>query len=153
AGVDDLYSYIFVVELLQRGNDRADRALHVSLDDEVEVLDLALLNLAEELLQRGAGVSGQDLFSELGFSVFGDLPGDLVFLDDAEFVAGFRYVVEAEDFHRGSRSGLADGLSLVVGHQADFARAGAGDYALAALDRTVGYQQRGDRALVLIQSR
>src|SRR5699024_7647649 len=31
--------------------------------------------------------------------------------------------------------------------------AGAGDYALAALDRTVGYQQRGDRALVLIQSR
>lgn len=50
-GVNDLDADIFVIELLERGNNRADGALYIALDDEVEVFDFALLNLAEKLFR------------------------------------------------------------------------------------------------------
>ena len=44
---------LVVGELFQGLLDRLDRALHVGLDDEVEVLDLTGGDLAEQIVQRG----------------------------------------------------------------------------------------------------
>ena len=98
--MDDLDAYIFVVQFFQRRYDCADGALYVALDDEIEVLDFALLNLAEKLFERGARVSGEDLFSELLFSVFGDFLRDLILFDRVEFVASFRYFRKSENLDR-----------------------------------------------------
>ena len=89
--MNDLDADIFVIELLERGNNRADGALYIALDDEVEVFDFALLDLAEKLFERGARVSCENFVSEFLFSVFGDLLGDLILLDCVEFVARPRY--------------------------------------------------------------
>ena len=41
-----------LLEALKRRRERLDRALDVGLDDEVEILDLARLHPAEDVLER-----------------------------------------------------------------------------------------------------
>ena len=45
-------------ELLERADDRFDRALHVGLDDQREVLAARGLELAHHLLERAAHAGG-----------------------------------------------------------------------------------------------
>ena len=54
ARVDDVHADLGVVDLRELADDGLDRALHVGLDDEVELAERALLDLREELLQRDA---------------------------------------------------------------------------------------------------
>ena len=76
------------------------------VDDEVEILDLALLNLAEELFQSGGSVPCQNFFSQLLSSALCDLSCHLVVLDCVELVTCYRYVIESEDLYCCSRAGL-----------------------------------------------
>ena len=105
--MNDSDSYIFVIEFLKRRNDCTDRALYIALDDEVEVLDLAFLNLAEELFQRRACVSCENFFSEFLLTVVCDFFRDLILLNRIEFIAGFRYIGKAENFNRCRRACLS----------------------------------------------
>ena len=52
AGVDDLHLHLLVGQPLERRADRLDRALHVRLEDDVQFLELAGADLAEQRVQR-----------------------------------------------------------------------------------------------------
>ncbi len=53
-GVDHVHAHLGVRDLLQLRDGGLDRALHVGLDDEVQVLDGALLQLLEEPVEGDA---------------------------------------------------------------------------------------------------
>ena len=50
--VDDVDADLGLVHLVERVLERLDRALHVGLDDEVEVLELALGDTLEQVVER-----------------------------------------------------------------------------------------------------
>ena len=90
---------LVVLELRELVDRRLDRALDVGLDDQVELLDGALLHLREEVLEadglaeRRASISVR---SRCG-ALLRHLAGDAVVVDDAAELAGRRRLVEAED--------------------------------------------------------
>jgi hypothetical protein len=48
--MDDPYLDVFIFQFFQGLGQRFYRTLHIALDDQIQFLDLALLNLAEKLL-------------------------------------------------------------------------------------------------------
>jgi hypothetical protein len=60
--VDDAHRDLVVLDLLELGHRRLDGALHVGLDDEVELLQRALAHLREQVLERDRLLTpGEDL--------------------------------------------------------------------------------------------
>ena len=79
------------VDLEQRVLERLDRTGHVTLEDEVELVDLALLDALEHVLERHAAAAVSELRRHARAPpLLGDLTGDPVLGDDDEVVAGAR---------------------------------------------------------------
>ena len=74
--MDDAHTDLFVRQLFERGLDGFRRALHVCLDDEVQLLHLALLQLGEQALEL-----------DLLLALLDELARHAFVGDDAEFVA------------------------------------------------------------------
>ena len=91
-----------VVDLLQLADDRLDRALHVGLEDDVQVGDTAGLQLLEQLLERDAAARllRERLAAQALAALLREIAGAAVVLDDAAELAGRRRLVEAEDLDR-----------------------------------------------------
>ena len=102
AGMQDARADLVVAELLQRADDRFERALHVRLDDQREVLAARGLQLAHHLFERAAHAGGARrlLLAPLMRAIIGDLAGARFVFDDREAVAGFRRAVEAKHLDR-----------------------------------------------------
>ena len=100
AGVDHVDPHLGVLDLPELADERLDRALHVALEDDVEVLDGARLHLLEERLERHAGRL-RALRELLAAEALGALLGEVLrlalVLDDARQLARGRRAVEAED--------------------------------------------------------
>ena len=150
--VDDLDADFLVRDLFERGLDRLGRALNVGLDDQVERLHLAGLDLAEQILQA-------DLLRRAGTAVLldtallGELARHALVRNGVKDVAGAGHFVQAGDLNRRGRACLGDALSLVVDHRTHAAHAGAGDNNVAEMQRTVLHQNRHDRAAALVKTR
>ena len=145
-----LTRHIFVVQFFQRRYDCADGALYVALDDEIEVLDFALLNLAEKLFERGARVSGEDLFSEASVFLFSAISfAILSCLTALNSSPASGTSDKSENLDRGGRSCLFDGIlalvSLVI--RRILPEQVPATTRHAALERSVGDQQGRDRTL------
>ena len=83
--------------------ERLERAGDVGLEHEVELLELALLDALEEVVERdlAAGAAGLRLVLERGSARSSACcAGDAVVLDDAHVLAGVGDAVEAEDLDR-----------------------------------------------------
>ena len=117
----DLNSYFIIRQLFQRRYDSTDRALYVALDDQVQFLDFAFLDLAEQFFQRRAGVSCQNFFSQFILSFFCDLSCDLLILHGIEHVTCVWNIGQTEDLHSSCRTCLTDFFSLIIGHESDLA--------------------------------
>ena len=50
--MNDLHPHFLVAQLAQRSGDSLGAALDVRLDDNIEILDLALFDVAEQIFQR-----------------------------------------------------------------------------------------------------
>ena len=140
-------------ELLQRAQDRFERALHVGLDDQREVLATCRLQLAHHLLERAAhaGNGGGGLLALLMRTVAGDFAGAGFVLDHGDAIAGFRRAVEAEHFDRHRGAGFGDGFALVVDQRTDAAHFGAGDDDVAHAQGAALNQHGGDRTPAAIE--
>ena len=77
-----------VPSLLQRAHDGLDRALHVALDDQRELLAAGFLELLHHLLERARGAGRAQRLAALADAVVGDLAGARLVLDDGERIAG-----------------------------------------------------------------
>ena len=107
--MDDVHAHLGVLDLLELAEERLDGALHVALEDDVEVLHLAGLEVVVERLERDAAARTlRELLAAepLGAHVREVLRLALV-LDDAHELAGGRRMVEAEHLDRLARPGLA----------------------------------------------
>ena len=146
--MDHADAHLGVLDLLQLGDRRLDRALHVALEDEVQVLDGAGLQLREELLERRARLRGrrQLLPPEALAAHLRALARVALVLDDATELAGGRRLVEAEDLDRLARPRLLELLAAEVVERADPAPGVAGDDRVADLERAALDEHRRDRA-------
>ena len=140
---------IVLVELQERARERLDRTLYIGLDDDVEVLDVAFLDLVEEVVERDLLALDEVVALALDAGL-GDGAG-LLLLEHGEDVAGFRHVIEAEDLDRYGRAGLLDVLAAVVDHGADLAVRRAADDRVADAQRAVLDEDRRDRAAALVE--
>ena len=150
--VDDTDTHLVVAELLQGCLHRLHAALNIGLDDQVQVLHLTGLDLAEQILQRDLGDRGVGLGLLLGLALLHQLTGQLLIGHGIEGSPGSRSLAETGDLHRHRGPGGGDLLALVADHGPDTAHGGTGDDDIALLQRAVLHQQRGHGATALVQT-
>jgi hypothetical protein len=90
--VDDAQLHAVVhLDLENRLFERLDGTGNVTLEDEVERLDLAVFDCLREVFERDALAGlGQQGVTFGGFTLFGDLTGGTVIVGDDERVTGAR---------------------------------------------------------------
>ena len=151
AGVEDADANLLGGHALEGVGEDFDGALHVALEDEVEVLHAGLLDLLGEAFERDAGALGELGFALLHLAVLGDALGLVAVGHDEEGVACVGHAFEAEDFDRGGGAGFGDGAAAVVEHGADLAEGVADDVAVAGAEGSVLDEDAGDGAAAAIE--
>src|SRR5688572_2568598 len=150
--VDQLQADLFRRYLREGTLDRLERALHVGLEDELQLLGLALFDLREHLVER------RGLVRDARTSALARVRGDerlrgLLVRDGTEHLTGFGHVRQTEDLDRSRWLGAADGFALVVGHRLDAPVAEAGDHEVASLERAGLNEHRRHRAALGVEMR
>ena len=102
-GVDDLHLDFFGSQLGQRLGQYFGRALHVALQDQIQLLNHAGSHLLVELVQSQARGAGQGSLARLLLAVEGCLLGLEQIRDHLELVARLGHAAEPQHFHRGGR--------------------------------------------------
>ena len=91
-------------------------ALHVSLHHDIQVLQLSLLNLVEQVIQRNLlGVN--HLIALLLHALLSNGTG-LLLLQGCQLITGGRHIVQAQHLYRHGRACLLHVLAPVVEHGA-----------------------------------
>ena len=139
-------------ELFKRLLDGFGGALNVGLDDEGQLLDLALLDLAEEVFEGDLLVGLELLFLLLGAALFDQLAGEALVLDGVEDVARCGDLGHAGDLDRDGGAGFGDNLPAVVAHLTDAADRGAGDDDVAGAEGAVLDKEGGDRTAAPVEA-
>ena len=104
--------------LLERVHQGADGALHVALDDDVELLEPALLDAREEVVERDRAAVRQLLGPQPLVALGRELARRALVLDHPEALAGVHDAAEAQDLDRHRRPGRPRGSAPgVVGHR------------------------------------
>ena len=123
--MDDPDPDLLVGQLLQRSLDRLGGALDVRLNDDVQVLHLTGLDLAEQVLQRDLAHVVVQRALLLMLALLHQLAGHALVGHGVEVVTRAGHLAHADDLHGDGGTGLGDLLTLVVGHGADTAHSGA----------------------------
>src|SRR6516162_642563 len=140
-------------ELLDRADDRFQRALHVGLDDQRQILAARGFELAHHLLERAAhaGRACGHLVAPLAGAIGGDFAGARLRLHDRQAVAGLGRAVEAEDFgRRGGPRGL-DRRAGIGDQRAHAAPIGAGHDEVADTQRAALHQHGRNRSAAAVE--
>ena len=150
--VDDADADFLVGDLLQGGLHGFHAALHVGLDDQVQVLHLTGLDLAEQILQRDLGDGSVGLGLLLFLALLHQLTSQLFIADGVKHSTGGGSFAKTGDLHGNAGAGLGKTGALVADHGTDTTHGSAGDDDVALLQRTVLHQQRCHRAATLIKA-
>ena len=150
--VDDPHADLLVGQLLQGSLDGLGGALHVGLHDDVQVLQLALLDLREQIVQSNFLAGGVGGHFVLVLALLHQLAGHTLVGHGVEVVAGAGDFTHTGDLHRHGGAGLVDLPALGVGHGADTAHGGAGDDHVTLVQGAVLDQQGGHGAAALVQA-
>ena len=94
--MDDVHPYFLGRELDQGIAESLDRAVHVSLDDDVEFLEVADGDPSSELFQGDVLLGSQALDSEQLLTLVGNLTGIPFVIEDIESVACLRSAVKTQ---------------------------------------------------------
>src|SRR5262249_12430492 len=140
------------LDLQQRVLQGLHRPGAVTLDDQVELLDLAFAEHPVQVLQADPAAALRQLGVALaGLPAAGDLPGHPVLLDDQERVAGAGHRGEPEHQHRAGRPGLLHRLAGFVVHRPDPAERVAGHDRVADAQRAALHQHGRHRTATAVQ--
>jgi len=141
------------IDLLQRVLDRLQTPLHVSLEDEVERLNAALLSSLVDLL-KGQGLDGlSNPGLRLKGALLSDIAGVLFALQHLKHITRLGHVLEADD-HRGHGGrGSFEGLSLEIKHRAHSAIRSASQKHVAIFEGAILDEESGRWAAKTVQSR
>ena len=138
-------------ELVQRAGDGFDRALHVALDEQRELLAAGLLQLLHHLLERARRAGRAQRLAALAHAVVGDLAGAAFVLDDRERSPASGRRVEAQDLDRHRRPGLRHVRAAIVDERAHAAPRAAGDDDVADAQGAALDQHGADRTAAALQ--
>ena len=109
ARVDHAHGDLVALDLLHLAERRLDRALHVGLDDEVELADAAGLDRVEQVLERDRLLAARErLGAQALRALLGLLARRPLGVDDARALAGDGRMVEAEDLDGHGRAGVLE---------------------------------------------
>src|SRR5712691_8589391 len=139
--VNDVHANFGVLDLLQLGDCRLDGADDVALQDQVQLLDGALLHLREQLAAHPLAAAVRER-ARLA-----------LVLDDACRLSGRRRLVEAEDLDRRSGRRLLQLLAAEVIEGADARPRVPGDDRVADAQRSPLDEHRRGRAAALVEAR
>ena len=152
AGMHDADAHFLVlVQREQRSRQRLDGALHVGLDDDVQVLDMALLNLMEQIVE--GDLLGLHQLRALLLDALLRNGADELLVQCRQLVAGLRHVGKSEHLDRHGRRRFLDVLAAVVDHRADLAVGRARDDGIADAECAVLHQHRRHRAAPFVELR
>ena len=147
----DLRRDLVGAELAQRAGDGFDRALHVALDEQREVLAAGLLQRLHHLLERARRAGRAHRVATLAHAIVGDLARTALALDDGELVAGLGREVEAQDLDRDGRAGLRDVCAELVDEGAHASPCLAGDDDVADAQRAALHEHGADRTAAALE--
>src|SRR3990172_8594753 len=88
--MDDARAHLVGAHLVERRDDGFDRALHVTLDEEGELLDAGGLQIGHHLLEAAAGARDRNPLPALAHTIVGDLARPRLVLHHGELIAGLR---------------------------------------------------------------
>ena len=147
-GVDHVHAHLGMLDLGELGDRRLDRAADVALEDQVQILDGAFLQLGEEGLERDAALRAlRELLGAQALAApLRERAGLAFVLDDTRELAGGRRRVEAENLDRRPRPGFLHLLAAVVVQRPHFAVRVAGDDRIADAKGAAVDEHRRDRA-------
>ena len=143
-GADDVDRTSLLRDLGDLVLERLERAGDIRLEDDVELLDLALADLGEDFVEAHlAGLAPRELLGlEALVALVRELAGKTFAIDRLEAVASFRDPVEAEHFDRVAGLRLSHLRPGVVVHRADLAPHRARDERVADVQGPALDQQR-----------
>ena len=152
-GEDDPRADFRRAELFQRAVDRFDRALHVALDDERELLAARGFQLRHHLLERAAhaGLAGGHLVALLAHAIIRHFARAAFRIDDGEAIARVRRAVEAEHLDRNRGACGIDRCAGVIHQRAHAAPFGTGHNEIADLERAALHQHGRNRAAAAVE--
>ena len=149
--VNNAHANLFVGQLLERGTNRLDRALNVCLDDDIQLLHLALLDGIEQVIERYLVEQLVALFLLLVLALLNQLTSHLLVIYGVKDVACTRNLSQTDDLDRNGRACGLNLLAVVVGHCANAADRGTRDNGIACMQGAVLYQKGCNRTAALIQ--
>ena len=140
-------------ELFDRADDGFERALHVGLDDERQILAAGGLELAHHLLERAAhaGRTCRHLVALLPHAVVGDFARAAFAVDHREAVAGIRRAGEAQHLDRRRRPCAVERRAGVGDECAHAAPLGARHDDVADVQRAALHENGRHRATAAIE--
>src|SRR6478735_8638415 len=151
--VDDAQRHLVAdIDLGQRVLEGLDRTGDIALQDQVELLALALLHRRHEVFQAAThatlGLHGRPL---TGLASLGDLTGHAVVLDHDEVLTRTGDTGQTEH-HRGARRvGVLDGLAVLVEHRPYSAVRRTGDDRVADTEGSALDEDRRHRTTTTVQ--
>ena len=149
----DVDLHLVGAQLLQGVGDRAQRARDVRLEDDPQLLGLAGLDLAVEVLQGRAARAAAGRRGLLQLALLDPRPGDLLVRHDAQDVARLGHVGQAQDDDRGRGTDLGHALAAGRLERLDLAERVAGHDDVADAQRAGLDDQRRHRAAALVEAR
>ena len=143
-----------MLDLRELGDRCLDGAADVALEDQVQILDGAFLQLREERLERDAALRAlrELLGAEPLATALRELACLALVLDDARELAGRRRHVEAEDLDRRTGTRFRDLLAAVVVQRAHLAVRVAGHDRVADAKCAAVHEHRRDRAAADVEA-
>src|SRR6266567_3088658 len=152
--VDDVHAHLRVLDLGELGDGRFDGPDHIALEDEIEVLNRAGLDLLEETLHRDAPRSRCKLFASQPLAArICKLARATLVLDHASELTGRRWLVESEDLDGIARAGVLHLVAAEVVEGTDLAPGVAGDDRISDVQCPAVDQHRCDRAATDVETR
>ena len=125
------------------------RALNISLDNDVQILQLAFLNLVEEIIQ--GNLLGMDHLVALLLHTLLSNGTGLLLLQGCQLITGCWNIAETQNLYWYRRTSLLYIFATVIQHGTNLAEGSTGNNGITNTQGTGLYQYGSNRATALVQ--